>query len=655
MIRPRYAITLARTKLHAKRGTLFASVILSSLLFAAVIIAIITFTGVQKSAVAFIEKANNGKYLVQVEPVIPDGITPGIDPANLTSDNINKIRAYEASYYEQQKAQYKSLGIEYAEPPASDSLLTPDAFAPANKPASLRYRLNFDSPLMAQFEQEIYTKYAQTAVNRITDLRRIAGKYGGDGFYETKSYPISGIPNQLLIQSNKEDFGDAQMKQGDFTSYGYFTNAIHNSQYEFQDEQLLSRYISTTNTNNLKGIPVIVSAQEAASLFGKSKDVGKEPSDDNARAGWLKQVQEKLTNTTYQTCYRNSTEQTMLQKIQQDYADMQDSKNNKDYVKPDLLYAYPTTACGDITVQSDTRTQAEKDADTKQIDVEKRLGTYIAPAHQLVTYQIVGFIEATPYSNSSANINSYLKNLLSYSTLSMDAIIPQQLYDTLPSSLKVDDLAGQKNNQSYAAALESLATRIVAFNTIDQARQFMNDETCPSANTNCKKLFTADPYGSNYLILDQVGKLFEKVMLYSIPVILLLAITIIWFTMSRVMTDNRRETAIYRAMGATRPDIAAIYIAYTIIVAIRIAVTSLIIGLAVAWIINVSYGKQLSNVAVSSFGIQGANTPTFSLFNLSSPYILLILVIIIIVCLIAVTYPLTRNVRRAPIRDMREE
>jgi hypothetical protein len=48
---------------------------------------------------------------------------------------------------------------------------------------------------------------------------------------------------------------------------------------------------------------------------------------------------------------------------------------------------------------------------------------------------------------------------------------------------------------------------------------FGNINACPSADTNCNKLFSADPYGSNYLILGQIGKLFERVMLYALPVV----------------------------------------------------------------------------------------------------------------------------------------
>ena len=65
MIRPSYALKLARTKLRSKRGMLAASVIVASLLFAVLIATIIVFTGAEKSAQRFIEKAGNNKLSCQ--------------------------------------------------------------------------------------------------------------------------------------------------------------------------------------------------------------------------------------------------------------------------------------------------------------------------------------------------------------------------------------------------------------------------------------------------------------------------------------------------------------------------------------------------------------------------------------------------------------
>ncbi len=654
MIRPRYAFMLAKTKLRSKRGVLITTILISSLLFAVLIAAITIFTGAEKSTLRFVKAANNNQYLVKVAPVIPGGSVPGYDAVNLTADSIKAIRAYEANYYAANKAMYAKLGITYTEPDPADSLLTANAYADPSTPTDLRYRLNFSSSLMPSFDQAQTVAYVKTAKNTLDSLKNVAANYGGGGYYTTGTAPLASIPSQILIMDGKETLSDRSFKTGDASSYGYSTNGIHNSMYEIQDQKLVARYLTDTTTDRLKGIPVIVTAQEAVALFGKAKGISAEPASDTAKQTWLKDVQQKLTDYTYQTCYRNQAEQTILTKIQQDYADIEAHKNDVGYTKPALIYDYPSTACGDLTVKSDTRTKAEKDAVAAQIAIQKKLGTYQPPAHQVVTYQIVGFIEAEPYSDANKDVTSYLNNLLSYHTDLMGGIIPSQMYQAVASKVALNALEPTLENPDYEAAQQSLAPHVVAFSTVEQARSFMNNETCPSSDLNCKKLFTSSPYGSNYLILDEVGALFGKFMSYALPVVMLLAGFIVWFMMSRVMADNRKETAVYRAMGARRIDIAAIYLTHTLIVAVCIATVSLLSGILIAYIIDHTYGAQLGATASIAFGV-GANDHTFTLFDLTSPTIVYVCLAIVILCFIAVIQPLVRNVLRPPIRDMRTE
>ena len=83
------------------------------------------------------------------------------------------------------------------------------------------------------------------------------------------------------------------------SSYGYYTNAIYNSNYVFTDQRLLGRYLLNPISSSLKGIPVIVSAQEAASLFGNKIGVGEGPRDASKKLAWLKDLQSKANGFTY--------------------------------------------------------------------------------------------------------------------------------------------------------------------------------------------------------------------------------------------------------------------------------------------------------------------------------------------------------------------
>ena len=222
--------------------------------------------------------------------------------------------------------------------------------------------------------------------------------------------------------------------------------------------------------------------------------------------------------------------------------------------------------------------------------------------------------------------------------------------------MKIDDIqrANDTRTLRYASVNDEFATHVLEFSAVDKARAFLDNETCPSFSTSCEKKFTASHYGSNYLILDEIGRLFNRIAGIAFPSALGLAAIIIWFTISRIMADNRKETAVYRAMGAKRRDVTAIYVVYVLLVAMRISVVSIAIGIAAAFAIDYFYGKTLTDTAVIAFGIAD-DAPVFNLFNLQSPLLLYVVVSIFVISIIASIQPLIRNVIRSPIHDIRDE
>ena len=111
MIRPSYALKLARTKLRSKRGVLITSIIVASLLFTVLIAMVIVFTGAEQSASNFIKKAGNDRYLVKVSPNVPFDQVDFTMPLSL--DQVRAIKAYEKTYYTDLQNKYASLGLKY--------------------------------------------------------------------------------------------------------------------------------------------------------------------------------------------------------------------------------------------------------------------------------------------------------------------------------------------------------------------------------------------------------------------------------------------------------------------------------------------------------------------------------------------------------------
>jgi hypothetical protein len=657
MIRPRYAFQLARTKLRSKRGVLAASIVVSSILFAALIAAVVVFTGIQKSAVRFVEAANDDQYLVSVTPKIPISVQSFYDEGsnNLSLETIRSIKAYEKKYYEAEKAKYAAAKIEYNAASEIKSL-KPSSFADPMLPEEQRVLVEWTSPVISELLDQKLADYLKTATNKTEDILKIGTKYNAKDYYAQSYSELRGLPALRLVQNGKENFTDDLKYENTLLTAD--RNTIHNGTYGFSDDTLLQRHLFKTDSTGLKGIPVVPSAQEVAKLFGKERGIPAEPEQESEKPAWLKMVQEKSKGLTYQACYRNNAEVALLEKIQRDYIEMKASQGTEGYTKPTLQYKTPDQACGDITVASDTRTASEKNTDKALEADQKKLGTYVASKHQLLTFEVVGLVYAQPLTYSTTNVNDFINGLLSgngymNSNNSM-ASIPTQMYNSLPDSLKFDSLVDTQSGRLISPLQAKFDPRIVAFATIDEARRFVNEVGCRSSDGNCKELFYTDTYGSNYLLLDQIGKSFVKIMTVVLPIVVALASIIIWFTISRIMAENRRETAVYRAMGAKRSDILAIYGLYTVLVASRIAVISTALGILAAFVIDKIYAPSIESTAASMFGII-KNAPQFSMFDVSSPLLLGIIASIFIVSIIASIQPLIRNVLRHPVKDMRNE
>lgn len=649
MIRLSSALKISWTKFKSKPGMIIGSILVSSLLFGVLFGSIIVFTGAESSISRYIQKAGNDKYLIQVSPHTPFDAISFANPLSL--EDVRTVKSFEKAYYDQLKNRHKELKIEYdtqAEIPA----LTPASWLPTTLPEEQRVILNYASPVIDVLNHSKQEAYLSTATNKFNDLKRVADNYGANGYYKVdKSTGFPTIPTGRLIVNGKEDFSVSELKSGDMTPYGYYTHAIQNGSYSYTDQNLLARYLTTTDTSKLKGIPVIVSTQEAVSLFGNEQNIDSEPTSEEQKKEWIQNIQQKLTGHTYSVCYRNQTEQTMLEKIQKDYTDLK-STPKQDYVKPKVTHAYPTEECGPIRTEQDSRTTIEKQASLKLIADQKKLGTYSEPHHELVTFQIVGFKHAQPFTDYSKGAQEYIQSLLSPQSTTSAIDIPIQMYDSLPDELKFD-ASKITNENSLAAANEDFVPRVLEFKAIEEARLFLDNETCALSSTECKKQFLAAPYGSNFLIVDEITKLFFKIASIIFPLATALAAVIIWFTVSRVIIDSRKETAVFRAMGALRLQIAQIYITYVLLMAFFILLTSAAIGLSLGLIVNQLYGPGLASTASSAFGIID-NAPLFTLFSATSPLLLGLSLLIILVSILASIQPLLRNVRRNPIEDLRQ-
>jgi len=125
-------------------------------------------------------------------------------------------------------------------------------------------------------------------------------------------------------------------------------------------------------------------------------------------------------------------------------------------------------------------------------------------------------------------------------------------------------------------------------------------------------------------------------------------------TIGKIIADNRKETSVFRAVGAKRHEIAQIYLLYTGILATLSFLVALVIGLGVAIYAEAAYSPGLSVQAALAFNSSDLHK-TFHLITFNALDLLKILGFALLVSLVSSSVPIAHNLSRNPIKDMREE
>ncbi len=658
MISFRDTITLARAKLRSKRIMLAITVVVSGLLFGILCGAGIVATGISKSAHDYTRTALNNQYLVKSDPVLPSNLFGGElnEPSEAV---IAQLTALQASYLANQAAIAKRLGVMFDSTSVAPILL-PDPYAPTSLPANQRVRINPDSPVYRQYLDQLQTSYIKVARNKILDLKAAAKQDSATNLYQNQSASVD-FSNLVYMPGAVEDskkFTNPQPQNSDPTQYGYLTSSVRNSNYTLTDSSLIQRFILPMNPKrqaNTAAIPVVITVPEAVALFGKQYGIGPQPLAPSQQITWMKDLQQKLNGTTYTACYRNDTEIAELNDISQAASDAQANKNNPSYTPPPLTYNLPTGSCGAITIKKDTRSAVEKQAAQAQIVLAQAQGTYQAPQHQLFTFVIVGVMPVSPDSSTYASLQGFMSSLLG-AQYGAGAIVPGQMFNQLPAADQHKDILFNADQAGTGGILTKagIGEEIVAFPSVQAARSFINGQGCPPTSTSCPKPFLLSPYGSNYLLADDIDMTVAKGLGIALPIAIIVAGIIIWATMARVIIDSRRETAVFRAIGAKRRDIMAVYLLYSLVVALRIVAFSLVLGAVIAFSIQALYSSQMTDHAKVTYGVFGQGQ-IFSFIGVNLALEGWLAISIVGISLLAVLPPLIRNVRRSPISDMRDE
>lgn len=649
--------TLARTKLRSKRILLIITVVVSGLLFGVLSAALFISTGITRSTESFFTTALDNRYLVQAQANIPNEVMGYTDTFSAPSKElVQQLTAMQDAYIAKQKATYDKYKLPFDKTSVTP-ILQADPFGNKDAAGNQSKIINRESPVYQEYLAQKKRDYIATAKNTVNDLKKLASPYGATDYYHNKTISLPSLA--VYLKDGKEDLAPKQ-DNNSMSYVDYLTSNVKDSTYTFTDQTTIQRFIYPENqkrAQNTDAIPVVLTTQEIAKMFGKELGIDKRPTEPAAQVAWTKNLQDKANGYIYEVCSRSASERSLIQKTLQTNTEIIEKRNDKNYVAPSLQYNLPTTPCGELTVKKDSRTAQQKKDDATQESIQKDLGDYQPLERKIMKFQIVGAFTLADVSSQPQNASAYISYLLgpSYQT---GSFIPQQAYDKLPATAQHKDILQQKSPDAYADFQlfedAGITTTIISFPSLAAARDFTGKNGCDMYSGDCKKPFLAGTYGSSYLAVDEISGFIKRTAPIALGIAMAIATIVIWVTMARVIIDSRRETAVFRALGAKRKDIASIYLLYSLLVALLIVLFMLAAGFIAATIVESLLGAQATNLAKVAYGVFDTLEP-FRFIGIDYLTLAALAGCIFAISLVAVLPPLWRNVRRSPIRDMRDE
>lgn len=628
------AIILATTKLRVRRIRTGITVIVSGLLFGCLVAALFVAKGAFHSIGQFNAVGLGSRYIVQAQTYPPGG--------DITQNKEVQARAQElyAQQVTDKKAAAKKLGLTYDASADRPPILNPDGKA-ANA------FLDMSTPAGLQAVLEYTQAHPQAGM---ADLKRTATPYHPKGFYSGQTLS-PGDGAIAVMAKGVEDFSPNPQDMGT----RYQQDILLKYPLQVTPTTISRPFLlpaSSRSDDHPDAIPIIVDYSAAEKVLGLAplpKGASASQKLERVRA-----LYRGAGSSVMAACYRNNVSSEQIQTAISTAAEIAKNKGNKDYQKPALIYGLPAAdSCGPATIAQDTRTAEEKTQADKQKQFDALFGTATEPDQLKIEFRVIGLMPDAQNGAPGSNAAGILQGLVG-SSLSGVIAVPQDMYGALPSAARYQAIF---NSQPTAASaiFSNVSTYYAEFTNDGAARAFINDASCNPGPNGCSdtKPFVLNAFGSNSIALQDLQRKFGRAAMLAAAVVILVAVVIMTGTVGRMIADSRRETAVFRAVGAGRLDIAAIYTLYAVMLSACVAVFAFALGLLLARITDWRFWQTATAQAQLVFG--GSNLSLQFRFFGVNPAVGWVMLATLGTGLASMILPLLRNIRRSPIKDMRDE
>lgn len=644
MIRLTDAAVLAYTKLKVHRVRTGITIGIAGLLFGLMAAAIIVVQGVFTSIASFDEEGlNNRTILGIVDNRIKTDFS--IYDNRSSQEFIKEIKAAHKQVVDKKTAAAKKYNVPY------------DAAVEDPLPIEIDSETKQETIAIGKYDNQLVANAAfKRQMKNFTpfDINAFLKDYSTGKVIQTVSAvaPIDG--SFEFMKKNKEDQKDTVDRQ---RLIGISDE--NTPQLSVFDESITEPFLSATNFDPTKGeIPVVVPFSAAEKQLGLKKIAGDAPTEE--KLARLHEVRDRIGEVSAAFCYRNVASQALLATAVSQQKEKEEYAKKPGYVASALQYKVPADdSCGAVEIASDTRTAQEKRLAGNLIDYQKEIGEYMGePVQYKIALRGVG-ISGDGSANMDAAwsvsgvINTLFNSSFGYNTWA----IPENLFSQVPKEYRPDVVFKANTDEEIlkrnGGMLIGASMYLVEFTDKEEARAVMKlGQSAFDPNT-VSPVF-ATPFGSSTLFIDEIKTGFGKVLLWASLIVGAIAVIILASIIGRTIAEGRRESAVFRAIGAKRGDISAIYSMYTLFLSARIAAFALIAGVVGALVVEFFFWKEATLGAQLAYAASDT-AKQFHFFDITSPYLLVVIAVIFIAGFVASILPIALGARRNPIRDMRND
>lgn len=629
MIRFSDAFVLAYTKLKVHRIRTGVAVGVSGILFGLIAAVIIVAQGVFSSVDNFSDVGLNNRTVLNITRA---GGVVNFNEYDQRNDPefVAEVEVAHKAMVDKKMAAAKKYGVSYTSSLEDPS---PVIIDPATKQKVVK-----ESALGDAVVQELANK-RRAAEFKPFDVNAYIEKY--DSAQVIQQYQPIQPTNGILAYMK-----DGKERQKQSNQQQMYSGDSDTPSLIVLDGSLSKPFVSKTSFDASKGeIPVIVPYSAAEKILGLKKLGSDTPQQQ--RLDRINEVRSRISEVTASFCYRNNASQALLSRAISQADEIKQGASDKTYVKPALIYNVPPdTDCSGVTIAADTRTAAQKKQDAQQVLYEKEIGTYIGePEQHLITVRGVGISSevGTSGQTSVAEMTQALfSSWLGYGTWT----IPADLLDQVPAQYRPASVFDAKSDRGSSQYFYGYESYLVEFTNKEEARALLR--------TGFSGDVYASAFGSGVLLVDELKTIFVTVLMWVLAVVGGVAIIILASLIGRTVSEGRRESSIFRAIGASRLDIASIYGTYVLLLSLRVIVFAAVLAIVLGLTVELLFWKEATIGAQLAYASTDVSKE-FHLFSLVSPYLLWIAGVIIVASILASIVPILLGARRNPIKDMRND